>query len=145
MFISCFIQGQKNESWSIIFNPPEVIAVPGLCALISCTFTYPNETKHFNNFEWRVCNATKCSQPFFNNKTKENDNGRIKMLDPDLDTKNCSFIIKDIQPEDQGEYVFRVEPPGLETLFKPGVKISIQGNDCFMFSNVSKVLLFMCY
>ncbi len=59
------------------------------------------------------------------------------MLDPDLDTKNCSFIIKDIKPEDQGEYEFRVESPALnKTLFKPRVKISIQGNDCFIFSYV---------
>ncbi len=135
-FISCFIQGQKNESRNITFNPPEVIAFTGSCALISCTFTYPNETKRFTNFEWRVCNATKC-QPFFNNKTKEKDNGWIKMLDPHLDTKNCSFIIKDIKPEDQGEYEFRVESPGLnKTLSKPRVQISIQGNDCFIFSNV---------
>lgn len=142
-FISCFIQGQKNTGWSITVDPPEVIAVPGSCALISCTFNYPTETKSFTNFQWRACNATKCKQKNVNNKTKENDNGQIKMLDPGLGTNNCSFIIKDIKPEDQGEYVLRVEPSGLnETLFKPKVKISIQGNDCLCLAMYKNVLLF---
>ncbi len=67
------------------------------------------------------------------------------MLDPDLGTNNCSFIIKYIKPEDQGEYAFRVELSGLHsTLFKPKVKISIQDNDCLCLAMYKKVLLFLC-
>ncbi|XP_043114171.1 myeloid cell surface antigen CD33 [Puntigrus tetrazona] len=125
--VNILCNGQKNKDWNITFISSEVVAVPGLCTLISCTLIYPNETKPFTNFQWRACNGTNCIQIFFNNKTEESNNQSIKILHPDLGPNNCSFTIEDIKPEDQGEYAFRVEPPGLnQTSFKPTVKISIQ-------------------
>ncbi|XP_016414561.1 sialic acid-binding Ig-like lectin 8 [Sinocyclocheilus rhinocerous] len=135
VFFYC-IQDQK-EDWSIIFDPPEVTAVPELCALISCTFTYPNNAKPINNVAWYVCKNSQCKHEIFKAKVsknienkfgeKETETGQIKMLDPDLTENNCSIIMKNIKAEDKNEYAFRVEgSDSHRNTYKPTVKLIIQ-------------------
>lgn len=111
-------------------------AVPGLCALISCTFTYPDNAKPIMNNLWNACNETdQCMKEIFNfTKVKGNKNDkkvlesrRIKMLESDLNTNNCSIIIKEIKAGDKKEYMFRVEGSHQNT-YNHTVKITIQGN-----------------
>lgn len=122
----------KNKDGNISFNPPEVTAVSGLCALISCTFTYPVQPK---TVQWNVCNnPTECK-----NVNEGQIGGRklieteqIKWLEPDLSKNNCSSIIKEIK-EDEREYTFKFVRQG-QTLHNSSVKIIIQGNACFCLS-----------
>ncbi|KAK9962517.1 hypothetical protein ABG768_007875 [Culter alburnus] len=136
LLLNILCTGHGNKHWSITFNPPEVTAVPGLCALISCTFTYPDKAKPIDNVQWRVCSITgECKNDIFKGKVstqneleeKDTETKRIKMLEPDLTENNCSIIMKDIKAEDENEYAFRVE--GQQTYkntFNPTVKIIIQ-------------------
>ncbi|ROI15228.1 Sialic acid-binding Ig-like lectin 12 [Anabarilius grahami] len=126
-----------NKDWSITFNPPEVTAVPGLCALISCTFTYPDNI-NIKNVQWKVFDENGENEIFKRKvseknkdklEEKETETERIKMLEPDLTKNNCSIIMKDIKAEDENEYAFRVE--GQKThryTYTPRVKITIQDN-----------------
>ncbi|XP_039527121.1 sialic acid-binding Ig-like lectin 12 isoform X2 [Pimephales promelas] len=133
--------GYGNEDWAITINPPEIIAVPGLCALISCTFTYPNEANPIDNVQWIVCSKDdqckkkissiiegKVSTQHKNTiEEKETETERIKMLEPDLTKNNCSIIMKDITAEDENIYAFRVEgPTPHKNTYTPTVKVIIQ-------------------
>ncbi|KAK7156787.1 hypothetical protein R3I94_006737 [Phoxinus phoxinus] len=131
--------GNGQEAWHITFNPPEITAVPGLCALISCTFTYPEEAKPIDNVQWIVCRNGQCKKDrrIFKGKVstqnkikleeKETETERIKMLEPDLTKNNCSIIMKDITAEDENEYAFRVEGQNPHKItYKATVKIIIQ-------------------
>uniref|UniRef100_A0A672KZE2 Sialic acid-binding Ig-like lectin 14 n=2 Tax=Sinocyclocheilus grahami TaxID=75366 RepID=A0A672KZE2_SINGR len=129
--------GQENNDWNITFNPPEVTAVAGLCALISCTFTYPDEAKP--NVRWNECNKKgNCKNEIYNLRNvkeerekvgklekKEIKSGRIEMLESDLTKNNCSIIMKNIRAEDKKEYMLRLEESGRNT-YNLTVKITIQ-------------------
>ncbi|KAA0701797.1 hypothetical protein E1301_Tti016412 [Triplophysa tibetana] len=96
----------ENEEHFISLYPANLTAVQGICALVSCTLTSPENP---NSIKIHTCNI----------KNKENENCKtanskeewIKMLEHVQDTKNCSFIIKNITAGDEGEYEFRVEKP----------------------------------
>uniref|UniRef100_A0A8C1R7K6 Si:dkey-24p1.7 n=1 Tax=Cyprinus carpio TaxID=7962 RepID=A0A8C1R7K6_CYPCA len=136
LILNMLCTGQENNDWNITFNPPEVTAVAGLCVLISCTFTYPDEAKP-SNVLWNECNKIgKCGEIFNLNGTKEKVNGikvekenikpgRIEMLEPDLTKNNCSIIMKNITPSDKKYYMLRLEESGRKT-YNLTVKITIQ-------------------
>jgi len=155
---SSVIQGHGKEDWIITFNPPEITAVPGLCALISCTFTYPNEANPIDNVQWGVCNKNggqcKNMRSIFEGKVstqhkntieeKETETERIKMLEPDLTKNNCSIIMKDIKAEDEKIYAFRVEGPTPHKMtYTPTVKVIIQGNACLCLVKFKRSRLFL--
>ncbi|XP_067221898.1 sialic acid-binding Ig-like lectin 14 isoform X2 [Chanodichthys erythropterus] len=138
LVLNILCKGNENKHWSITFNPPEVTAVPGLCVLISCTFTYPDKAKPIDNVQWIECNENgECKNDIFKQNVstkdknkqeeKKTETERIKMLEPDLSKNNCSIIMKDIKAEDEHEYAFRVEGqhPHKYT-YKSRVKIIIQ-------------------
>ncbi|XP_051720146.1 sialic acid-binding Ig-like lectin 14 isoform X2 [Ctenopharyngodon idella] len=138
LLLNILCTGHGNKGWGITFNPPEVTAVPGLCALISCTFTYPDKANPIDNVQWKVCSKTgECKNDIFKGKVstqnenkleeKETETERIKMLEPDMSKTNCSIIMKDIKAEDENEYAFRVEgQKTYKNTFNPTVKIIIQ-------------------
>ncbi|KAL1261117.1 hypothetical protein QQF64_008944 [Cirrhinus molitorella] len=118
-----------DNDWNITFNPPEVTAIPGLCALISCTFTYPENVKSNQNVLWHACNETgKCMKKIFKKKTETQNSEmqeteQIKWLEPNLTENNCSIIIKEIKEEER-RYVFKIM--GGNSTSKNEVKIIIQ-------------------
>ncbi|XP_052432712.1 sialic acid-binding Ig-like lectin 6 isoform X4 [Carassius gibelio] len=127
--LTCRVQTNENDThndWKITFNPPEVTAVSGLCALISCTFIHPDKDQAQIDQE-NVCNnQTECK-----NETEIQIEGKqlfeteqIKLLEPDLTKYNCSRIIKEIK-EDEREIVFKIVQ-NKKTLSKASVKIIIQ-------------------
>ncbi|XP_052432717.1 myeloid cell surface antigen CD33 isoform X8 [Carassius gibelio] len=127
--LTCRVQTNENDThndWKITFNPPEVTAVSGLCALISCTFIHPDKDQAQIDQE-NVCNnPTECK-----NETEIQIEGKqlfeteqIKLLEPDLTKYNCSRIIKEIK-EDEREIVFKIVQ-NKKTLSKASVKIIIQ-------------------
>ncbi|XP_051534952.1 sialic acid-binding Ig-like lectin 14 isoform X2 [Myxocyprinus asiaticus] len=129
---SCFIQGQNNM-WHITFNPQEVTAVPGLCALISCNFTYPDKAEPIQKILLYACNKNEiCNKKIFNSneesrRDKQSETGQIEMLETDPHKNNCSIIMKDINVTDEGEYAFRVEGSNTKKITYPTrFKISIQ-------------------
>ncbi|XP_059369939.1 sialic acid-binding Ig-like lectin 5 [Carassius carassius] len=119
-------EDDKNNDWKITFNPPEVTAVSGLCALISCTFIHPDKDKaqtdhenvHNNSTEYKNIHEIQIK----GKKLFEKD--QIMWLEPDLTKNNCSSIIK-LMKEDEGEYVFTIVRDG-QTLSNASVKIIIQ-------------------
>uniref|UniRef100_A0A8C1XH25 Si:dkey-24p1.7 n=1 Tax=Cyprinus carpio TaxID=7962 RepID=A0A8C1XH25_CYPCA len=125
----CCVQANndgKNKDWNISFNPPEVTAVSGLCALISCTFTYPEKAQP-KTVQWNVCNKpTECKNVNEGQigERKLTETEQIKWLEPDPSKNNCSSIIKEIK-EDEREYTFKFVKQG-ETLHNSSVKIIIQ-------------------
>ncbi|XP_051966179.1 sialic acid-binding Ig-like lectin 14 isoform X2 [Xyrauchen texanus] len=122
----------QNNKWHITFNPQEITAVPGLCALISCNFTYPDQAKPVQKILLYACNKNGCNKEIFNfNKNsrryKQSEAGQIEMLETDPHKNNCSIIMKDINVTDEGEYAFRVEGSnGQKITYPTRFKVAIQ-------------------
>uniref|UniRef100_A0A8C7JM87 B-cell receptor CD22 n=1 Tax=Oncorhynchus kisutch TaxID=8019 RepID=A0A8C7JM87_ONCKI len=117
-----------TSSWTITFSPAEITAEKGLCAVISCTFTHPDNIKP-TPAVWFKCPKGKCDEDkiiiFHSNKPSKAQEGykqRVSLLETDLTKKNCSVIINDISENDAGEYQFRL--PGSNTSQKK-VKITV--------------------
>lgn len=132
----------KNKDWNISFNPPEVTAVSGLCALISCTFTYPEKAQP-KTYQIKCNDPTKCKNvieiQIGGGKLIETE--QIKWLEPDPSKNNCSSIIKEIK-EDEREYTFIFVRQG-QTLHNSSVKIIIQGNACLCLAKLNRSCFFL--
>nr|XP_055053183.1 sialic acid-binding Ig-like lectin 14 [Misgurnus anguillicaudatus] len=117
MILNILCQGELNNDWEISFAPAEVTAVSGLCALISCSFSYPNTAMPKKLLLYQCndqCKATETVKKL-----------KFRMLEPNLDKNNCGIIINNVRPEYAGEYTFRVE--GIQSFtYNPGFKITIQ-------------------
>lgn len=131
----------KNKDWNISFNPAEVTAVSGLCALISCTFTYPEKAQPKTVQINKCIDPTKCKYvieiQIGGRKLIETE--QIKWLEPDHTKNNCSIIIKEIK-EDEREYNFKFVKQS-ETLHNSSVKIIIQGNACLCLAKLNRSCL----
>lgn len=115
-----FIYGQEYEPRDISLSPANVTAVPGICALVSCTSTSPDYPKSIM--------LHKC----INNKNGNENcqtNLQNERITPESvqNTKNCGFIIKTITSDDEGEYEFKVNN-AQKIPNSPRLKIIIQGN-----------------
>ncbi|XP_029593412.1 sialic acid-binding Ig-like lectin 5 isoform X1 [Salmo trutta] len=115
--------------WNIIFSPAEITAENGLCAVISCTFTHPDNIKPTAAIWFKCHTNDRCDQDrniIFHSETpskaQEGFKQRVSLLETDLTKKNCSVIINDIRENDAGEYQFRL--PGSYTYLK-NVKITV--------------------
>uniref|UniRef100_A0A8C7JJU9 B-cell receptor CD22 n=1 Tax=Oncorhynchus kisutch TaxID=8019 RepID=A0A8C7JJU9_ONCKI len=105
----------KASSWTITFSPAEITAEKGLCAVISCTFTHPDNIKPTAAI-WFKCPASdrcdKVKNIIFHSETPSKAQKaykqRVSLLETDLTKKNCSVIINDIRENDAGEYQFRL-------------------------------------
>uniref|UniRef100_A0A674CXW7 B-cell receptor CD22 n=1 Tax=Salmo trutta TaxID=8032 RepID=A0A674CXW7_SALTR len=115
--------------WNIIFSPAEITAEKGLCAVISCTFTHPDNINPTTAIWFKCPTNDRCDQNrniIFHSETpskaQEGFKQRVSLLETDLTKKNCSVIINDIRENDAGEYQFRL--PGSYTYLKK-VKITV--------------------
>eukprot|EP00063_Salmo_salar_P046256 XP_014021091.1 PREDICTED: sialic acid-binding Ig-like lectin 5 [Salmo salar] len=106
--------------WNITFSPAEITAEKGLCAVISCTFTHPDNIKPTTAIWFKDENIILHSKK--PSKAQEGFKQRVSLLEPDLTKKNCSVIINDIRENDAGEYQFRL--PKTYTYLKK-VKITV--------------------
>uniref|UniRef100_A0A674CYA1 Ig-like domain-containing protein n=1 Tax=Salmo trutta TaxID=8032 RepID=A0A674CYA1_SALTR len=107
----------------------EITAENGLCAVISCTFTHPDNIKPTAAIWFKCHTNDRCDQDrniIFHSETpskaQEGFKQRVSLLETDLTKKNCSVIINDIRENDAGEYQFRL--PGSYTYLK-NVKITV--------------------
>ncbi|XP_023835977.1 sialic acid-binding Ig-like lectin 12 isoform X1 [Salvelinus sp. IW2-2015] len=103
------------STWTITFSPAEITAEKGLCAVISCTFTHPDDIKPTTAIWFKCPRNGKCDKNKINifhsetpHKTQEDFKQRVSLLETDLTKKNCSVIINDIRDNDAGEYQFRM-------------------------------------
>uniref|UniRef100_A0A8C7JMD9 B-cell receptor CD22 n=1 Tax=Oncorhynchus kisutch TaxID=8019 RepID=A0A8C7JMD9_ONCKI len=93
----------------------QTVAEKGLCAVISCTFTHPDNIKPTAAI-WFKCPASdrcdKVKNIIFHSETPSKAQKaykqRVSLLETDLTKKNCSVIINDIRENDAGEYQFRL-------------------------------------
>ncbi|XP_016128437.1 sialic acid-binding Ig-like lectin 14 [Sinocyclocheilus grahami] len=125
LLLNMLCTGKENKDGNIIFDPPEVTAVSGLCALISCTFTQGKT--QLQTVQWKVCNKPSECKTIFempNRRRKQSETEQIKWLEPDLSKNNCSSIIKEIK-EDEREYAFTIVGHG-QNSHNSNVKIIIQ-------------------
>ncbi|XP_036829582.1 sialic acid-binding Ig-like lectin 5 isoform X2 [Oncorhynchus mykiss] len=104
-----------TSPWTITFSPAEITAEKGLCAVISCTFTHPDNIKPTAAMWFKCPTKGKCDKDkntmFHSNtpsKAQEGIKQRVSLLETDLTKKNCSVIINDIRETDAGEYQFRL-------------------------------------
>ncbi|KAM4567487.1 sialic acid-binding Ig-like lectin 14 [Fundulus diaphanus] len=107
----------QTDSYCVTLNE-NIRAEAGLCAVIPCSFK--------SGFEAKVIIWYKCSQPlvkwedcdkvFHSDKNIENVQsgfkGRVSLLEPDVNQRNCSIMINDLTPSDSGYYHLRVEGEG---------------------------------
>ncbi|XP_038848604.1 sialic acid-binding Ig-like lectin 12 [Salvelinus namaycush] len=101
---------------NITFSPAEITPQAGLCAVIPCSFTHPdNFTAHIAI--WFKCPDARCSikpgtDSIFHSKNsskaQEGYRRRVSLLEKDLTKKNCSIIINDITKTDDGDYQLRL-------------------------------------
>ncbi|XP_052350150.1 sialic acid-binding Ig-like lectin 7 isoform X1 [Oncorhynchus keta] len=103
------------SSWTITFSPAEITAEKGLCAVISCTFTHPDNIKPTAAIWFKCPTKGKCDKDkiimFHSKKPSQAQEGykqRVSLLETDLTKKNCSVIINDIRENDAGEYQCRL-------------------------------------
>ncbi|KAJ7985356.1 hypothetical protein DPEC_G00351220 [Dallia pectoralis] len=129
----CKGRGKSNaDGHSITFNPAEITVQTGLCAVISCTFIYPNDAEPKTAL-WNKCQqGNKCDLLILHtgipSKVQDDYSQRVSLLETDLSKKNCSVIINNINENDTGEYQFRSEMSlkGGYT-YKEKVKITVTG------------------
>ncbi|XP_070997752.1 sialic acid-binding Ig-like lectin 5 isoform X1 [Oncorhynchus clarkii lewisi] len=103
------------SSWTITFSPAEITAEKGLCAVISCTFTHPDNIKPTAAVWFKCPESDRCDEDkniIFHSEThskaQKGYKQRVSLLETDLTKKNCSVIINDIRKNDFGEYQFRL-------------------------------------
>ncbi|XP_042168234.1 uncharacterized protein LOC112223834 isoform X2 [Oncorhynchus tshawytscha] len=103
------------SSWTITVSPAEITAEKGLCAVISCTFTHPDNIKPTAAVWFKCPTKGKCDEDKIRivhsnkpSKAQEGYKQRVSLLETDLTKKNCSVIINDIRENDAGEYQFRL-------------------------------------
>uniref|UniRef100_A0A674CWY2 Ig-like domain-containing protein n=1 Tax=Salmo trutta TaxID=8032 RepID=A0A674CWY2_SALTR len=101
--------------WNIIFSPAEITAEKGLYAVLSCTFTHPDNIKPTTAIWFKCLTNDRCDQDrniIFHSETpskaQEGFKQRVSLLETDLTKKNCSVIINDIRENDAGEYQCRM-------------------------------------
>uniref|UniRef100_A0A8C8CNY9 B-cell receptor CD22 n=1 Tax=Oncorhynchus tshawytscha TaxID=74940 RepID=A0A8C8CNY9_ONCTS len=117
--------------WTITVSPAEITAEKGLCAVISCTFTHPDNIKPTAAVWFKCPTKGKCDEDKIRifhlkepSKAHDGYEQRVSLLETDLTKKNCSVIINDIRENDAGEYQFRL--PNSNTYPKK-VKITVSG------------------
>ncbi|XP_019134731.2 myeloid cell surface antigen CD33-like [Larimichthys crocea] len=105
-----------QKGYCITLNEGEITAEAGLCVVIPCSFTTES---HFTpkNIVWSKCDAGKLrcsdSERIFhtyknNSKIQPGFRGRVSLLEPDVNQRNCSIIINDLTESDSGSYQLRV-------------------------------------
>uniref|UniRef100_A0A4W5RI86 Ig-like domain-containing protein n=1 Tax=Hucho hucho TaxID=62062 RepID=A0A4W5RI86_9TELE len=105
----------KPSPWTITFSPAEITVEKGQCAVISCTFTHPDNIKPTTAIWFKCRTKDRCDEDkniTFHSETpskaQEGFKQRVSLLETDLTKKNCSVIINDIRENDAGEYQFRL-------------------------------------
>ncbi|XP_056613104.1 sialic acid-binding Ig-like lectin 13 [Triplophysa dalaica] len=108
-----------NEHQAISLSPANVTAVTGICALVSCTSTSPDSAKSIKFCECKSkTEKQQCQNAYF-------EKDRIKIFESVKNTKNCSFIIKIITADDDGDYELKAREAQQNTC-NPKLKIIIQ-------------------
>ncbi|KAM9512383.1 sialic acid-binding Ig-like lectin 14 [Salvelinus alpinus] len=101
---------------NITFSPAEITPQAGLCAVIPCLFTHPDDFTARTAI-WFKCPDAQCSikletDSIFHSKNssiaQEGYRRRVSLLEKDLTKKNCSIIINDITKTDDGDYQLRL-------------------------------------
>ncbi|KAG8009882.1 Sialic acid-binding Ig-like lectin 5 [Nibea albiflora] len=127
--ITCAVNG-----FCMTLNEGVITAEAGLCAVIPCLFTpgYGFTPKHI---VWYKCDAQKqrCSDSDMifhtnknNPKVQSGFRGRVSLLEPDVNQKNCSIIINDLTESDSGSYQLRVHGFQDGFTFTPRATISVK-------------------
>ncbi|XP_064804581.1 sialic acid-binding Ig-like lectin 5 [Oncorhynchus masou masou] len=103
-------------AYKITFSPAEITPQTGLCAVIPCSFTHPDDFLAGIAI-WLKCPDEQCSikvetDSIFHSMNcsiaQEGYRRRVALLETDLTKKNCSMIINDITKTDDGDYKLRL-------------------------------------
>ncbi|XP_072547116.1 sialic acid-binding Ig-like lectin 5 [Salminus brasiliensis] len=94
---------EEKQNTSVSSSPPEwVTAVPGVCAVILCTYA-DSENQSFTKEKWDNCSDCQIS-------SGSKDFGkRLSLLELDSSKKNCRMIINQIDGHDEGYYQFKLQ------------------------------------
>ncbi|XP_053289515.1 sialic acid-binding Ig-like lectin 12 [Pleuronectes platessa] len=116
----------------------EITAEAGLCVVIPCSFTVPEDIKVLH-IVWFKCESTKqrCGHgdmifhsKTFSDKVQSEFKGRVSLLESDVSQKNCSIIVNDLKESDSGTYQLRVNTlpsSGSFSKFSQRATVSVQG------------------
>ncbi|XP_053288231.1 sialic acid-binding Ig-like lectin 12 [Pleuronectes platessa] len=114
------VWGRKScplTDYCITLVEGEITAEAGLCVVIPCSFTVPENIKVLH-IVWLKCKSTEgnCGDGdmIFNSSTSSDQvqsefKGRVSLLESDVSQKNCSIIVNDLKESDSGTYQLRVE------------------------------------
>ncbi|XP_053288941.1 sialic acid-binding Ig-like lectin 12 [Pleuronectes platessa] len=125
------------KDYCITLVEGEITAEAGLCVVIPCSFTVPEDIKVLN-IVWLKCESTKqrCGygDMIFNSNTSSDQvqsefKGRVSLLESDVSQKNCSIIVNDLKESDSGTYQLRVEASPRRGSYKffQRATVSVQG------------------
>ncbi|XP_053289670.1 sialic acid-binding Ig-like lectin 14 [Pleuronectes platessa] len=115
----------------------EITAEAGICVVIPCSFTVPEDIKVLH-IVWFKCESTEgnCgdgdmifNSNTFSDQVQSEFKGRVSLLESDVSQKNCSIIINDLKESDSGEYKHRVEalPVAGSGTFSQTATVSVKG------------------
>ncbi|XP_053288201.1 sialic acid-binding Ig-like lectin 14 [Pleuronectes platessa] len=119
-------QSCRLTDYCITLVEGNITAEAGLCVVIPCSFTVPEDIKVLH-IVWYKCESTKqrCGDGgmifhsnTFSDQVQSEFKGRVSLLESDVSKKNCSIIVYDLKESDSGTYQLRVEALPREGSYK---------------------------
>lgn len=103
-----------RNGFCISFPEEEIKANAGLCFVLPCSFTTPNSFTPLN-MVWFKCESSKSkfgkSDIILHSNIRNVQNGfkgRVSLLEPNINRRNCSIMVSDLTESDSGFYQLRL-------------------------------------
>lgn len=123
----------------VTFDDGVITAEVGLCVIIQCSYTV-NFGLSPQSIIWSKCERPRCvdSEIIFNSLGRNRSTGfkgRVSLLEPDINVKNCSIIINDLTVSDSGSYQLSIDGYLLgkpsRHVYSARVKVIVRGMKSF--------------
>lgn len=130
-------QGQNRDYLLLVKRTVKV--QEGLCVVVSCSFLSPERRWHDTapayGYWFKVTGSSSSKS-----LVATNDKDKIEIIEPetqgrfqllgDVQKKNCSLMIRDVQQRDSSLYSFRVERGAEKFSFRDGFFLLVEGKSC---------------
>ncbi|KAM7330968.1 hypothetical protein ACRRTK_010157 [Alexandromys fortis] len=134
--LSLVLEGSQGQNRDYLLLVKRTVKVQeGLCVVVSCAFFSPErrwrDTAPAYGYWFKVTRSSS-----YNSLVATNDKDKIEIIEPetqgrfqllgDVQKKNCSLVIKDVQQRDSSLYSFRVERGVEKFSFRDGFFLLVE-------------------